>query len=142
MATPHPPSPPVNWTFWRVAWATLVLAFVGLSFWLLYRFHQVIFILFIAIVIGTIIRPVVVWLHRQGLPQRTGVILVYLLLLALLTGFVLLLFPLIAEQSATITAAVPGYYRSLLEWMLDHPNPLTESLTAVLPATLSLPDPI
>ncbi len=138
----HPSSQPYNWTFWRVVWATLVLVSVGLGFWLLYRFHQVIFILFIAIVIGTIIRPIVLWLHRRGLPQRTGVILVYLLLLALLTGFVLLLFPLIAEQSATITAAVPGYYQSLLAWMLDHPNPLMESLTAVLPATLSLPEPI
>lgn len=142
MMTPHPPSPSVNWTFWRVAWATLVLAAVGLSFWLLYRFHQVIFILFVAIVIGTILRPAVTWLQRWGLPQKAGVILIYLLLLALLTGFVLLLFPLITEQSATITAAAPGYYQSLRGWMLDHPNPMLESLDAVLPATLSFPDPV
>lgn len=131
-----------NWTFWRVVWITLVLVFVGLGFWLLYRFHQVIFILFIAIVIGTIIRPVVAWLQRRGLPQRGGIILVYLLLLALLAGFGLLLFPLIAEQSVTITVAVPGYYQSLREWMTAHPSPLMESLTAVLPPTLSLPEPI
>jgi predicted PurR-regulated permease PerM len=131
-----------NWTFWRVVWATLVLVAVGLGFWLLYRFNQVIFILFIAIVIGTIIRPVVAWLHRRGLPPRGGIILVYLLLLALLAGFGLLLFPLIAEQSVTITAAVPGYYQSLREWMAAHPSPLMESLTAVLPNTLFLPEPI
>ena len=140
--TPNPPVQGYNWTFWRVVWATLVLVALGLGFWILYRFNQVIFILFIAIVIGTIIRPVVAWLHRRGLPQRAGIILVYLLLLALLTGFGLLLFPLIAEQSVTITAAVPGYYQSLLEWMVDHPSPLMESLTAVLPPTLSLPEPI
>lgn len=142
MMTPSPPSPPVNWTFWRVAWATLVLAAVGLSFWLLYRFHQVIFILFVAIVIGTILRPVVVWLHRRGTPQKAGVILVYLLLLALLIGFVLLLFPLIAEQTTTIMAAVPGYSQSLRGWMLGHPNQLIESLGTRLPTTLSLPDPV
>ena len=123
-------------------WATLVLVFVGLSFWLLYRFHQVIFILFVAIVIGTILRPVVAWLHRRGLPQKAGVILIYLLLLALLTGFVLLLFPLITEQSATITAAVPGYYQNLRGWLVDHPNPMLDSLNAVLPATPSFPDPV
>lgn len=44
-------------------WATLVLVFVGLGFWLLYRFYQVVFILFIAIVMGTVIRPAVTWLH-------------------------------------------------------------------------------
>ena len=52
-------SPPYTWTFWRVVRATLVLVSVGLGFWLLYRFNQVIFILFIAIVLGTILRPVV-----------------------------------------------------------------------------------
>jgi predicted PurR-regulated permease PerM len=44
------------------------------------------------------------------------------LLLALLTGFVLLLFPLIAEQSTTITAVLPGYYQSVYGWTLENPN--------------------
>ena len=130
-----------NWTFWRVVWATLVLVFVGLSFWLIYRFHQVLFILFIAIIIGTILRPVVAWLQRRGIPGVAGVILVYFLLLALLIGFGLLLFPLIAEQSATITAALPDYYQSLRGWILDHPNQLTESLRPLLPATLPVSAP-
>src|SRR3989337_1083396 len=109
----HPLSQQVDWTFQRVVWATLVLVFVALGFWLLYRFNQVVFILFIAIVMGTVIRPVVAWLHRRGLSRIAGVILVYLLLLALLISFVLLLFPLIVEQGTTIAAAVPGYYPSL-----------------------------
>lgn len=137
-----PPHQRYNWTFWRVVWATLVLAFIGLSFWLLYRFHQVIFILFIAIVIGTILRPVVAWLHRRGVPRKAGVILIYLLLLALLMVFVLLLYPLITEQSATIAAAVPGYYQNMRGWLVDQPNFMLDSLNAVLPATLSFPDPV
>src|SRR5512133_902572 len=96
-----------NWTFRRVVWATLVLISVILGFWLIYRFNQVIFILFVAIVLVTVIRPAVTWLHQRGLPQTTGVILVYLLLLLLLTGFLLLLFPLISDQSKTIAAAIP-----------------------------------
>lgn len=139
MMTPDPPLPPANWTFWRVVWGTLVFVCVGLSFWLLYRFHQVIFILFVAIVIGTMLRPVVARLHRRGLPQKAGVILIYLLLLALLTGFVLLLFPLIAEQSTIILAAVPGYFQSLRGWLLDQTNPLVAILGALLPTTVSLP---
>ena len=125
-----------QWTFRRVMWATLVLVFVALSFWLLYRFNQVVFILFIAIVMGTVIRPVVTWLHRRGLPRIAGVILVYFLLLALLIGFVLLLFPLIVEQGTTIAAAVPGYYQSLREWMVNYPNQLIVRLSEFLPATL------
>jgi len=132
----HPPSQLYNWTFRRVVWATLVLVFVALSFWLLYRFNQVIFILFIAIVMGTVIRPVVTWLHRRGLPRVAGGILVYLLLLALLISFVLLLFPLIVEQGTTIAAAVPDYYQSLREWMVNYPNQLIVRLSEFLPATL------
>jgi predicted PurR-regulated permease PerM len=140
--TLHPPSQPYPWTFRRVMWATLVLVFVALGFWLLYRFNQVVFILFIAIVMGTVIRPVVTWLHRRGLPRIAGVILVYLVLLALLISFVLLLFPLIVEQGTTIAAAVPGYYQNLLEWMVNDPNQWIVRLSEFLPATLPGLEPI
>jgi predicted PurR-regulated permease PerM len=123
-------------------WATLVLVSVALSFWLLYRFSQVVFILLVAIVIGTVIRPVVAWLHRRGIPRIAGVILVYLALLALLVSFVLLLFPLIVEQGTTIAAAVPGYYHSLREWMVNYPNQLIVRLSEFLPATLPSLDPL
>jgi len=125
-----------DWTFRRVVWATLVLISVIVGFWLLYRFNQVVFILFIAIVLGTVIRPVVAWLHQRGLPRIAGVILIYLLLLILLTGFLLLLFPLIVEQGTTIAGAVPGYYQSLREWMVNYPNQLIVRLSDFLPATL------
>jgi predicted PurR-regulated permease PerM len=117
-------------------WATLVLVSIALGFWLLYRFNQVVFILFVAILMGTVIRPAVAWLHRRGLPRIAGVILVYFLLLALLIGFVLLLVPLIVEQGRTIAAAVPGYYQSLRAWMVNIPNDLIVRLSEFLPATL------
>ena len=84
-----------NWTFRRVVWATLVLVSVAFCFWLLYRFYQVVFVLFTAIVIGTVIRPIVNWLYQRGIPRIAGIILVYILLLVLLAGFLWLLFPLI-----------------------------------------------
>jgi len=138
----NPPSQPYQWTFQRVMGATLVLVFVALSFWLLYRFNQVVFILFIAIVMGTVIRPVVTWLYQRGLPRIAGVILVYLILLALLISFVLLLFPLIVEQGSTIVAAVPDYYQSLREWMANFPNQSIMRLSEFLPATLPSLQPI
>ncbi|HSL43736.1 MAG TPA: AI-2E family transporter [Anaerolineales bacterium] len=127
---------PYNWTFRRVVWATLVLLSVVMGFWLIYRFNQVIFILFVSIVIGTVIRPAVAWLHQRGLPQTAGVILVYLLLLLLLTGFLLLLFPLISEQGTTVAAAMPDYYQSLRQWVVNNPNQFLASLSEFLPAAL------
>ena len=131
-----------DWTFRRVVWATLVLVSVALGFWLLYRFNQVFFVLFIAILIGTAIRPAVAWLHRRGLPRIAGVILVYFLLLALLVGFVLLLVPLLVEQGTTVAAAVPGYYHSLREWMVTYPNQLIVRLGEFLPGTLPTLGPV
>lgn len=132
----NPISQPYNWTFRRVVWATLVLISVILGFWLFYRFSQVIFTLFIAIVIGTVIRPAVAWLHLRGLPPTAGVILVYLLVLLLLIGFLLLLFPLISEQSSTVTSAMPEYYQNLRVWLVNHPNPFLVGLSDFLPAAL------
>jgi len=134
-------TPPYDWTFRRVVWATLILISVALSFWLLYRFSQVVFILFIAIVIGTVIRPVVDWLYTRRIPRMAGGIFVYLLLLTLISGFVLLLFPLISEQSRNIAASVPGYYQSMRDWMMSNSNPLIEQLSEFLPVNLSVVGP-
>jgi predicted PurR-regulated permease PerM len=131
-----PVSQPYNWTFRRVVWATLVLASVSFCFWLLYQFYQVLFILFIAIVGGTVIRPVVNWLYQRGLPRIAGVILVYALLLILLAGFLWLLFPLIFEQSSTLAKEVPGYYQNLRTGMLNDSNQLFVRLGQLLPAAL------
>jgi len=113
-----------------------MLVSIMMGFWLLYQFYQVVFILFVAIVIGTVIRPAIAWLHQRGLSRIVGVILVYLLLVILLAGFLLLLLPLISEQGATIATAVPGYYQSLREWMANDPNQLISSLSGLFPVTI------
>ncbi|HCC79234.1 MAG: hypothetical protein A2X25_15405 [Chloroflexi bacterium GWB2_49_20] len=132
----QPPSQPYDWTFRRIVTATLTLVFVALGFWLFYRFNQVVFILFISIVMGTVIRPLVNWFHQHGLPRLTGVILVYILLLVLVTGFVLLLFPMIIEQGTTISAAIPGYYQGMRDWLVNNPNQLIVRMGQFLPWTL------
>jgi predicted PurR-regulated permease PerM len=132
----QPPSQSYDWTFRRVVWATLVLVSVMLGFWLLYRFNQVSFILFIAIVAGTVIRPIVTWLHQRGVPKLAGVALAYILLLIVFAGFLVLLFPLIVEQSTTIAGASAGYYQNLREGMVNYPNPLIVRLGEFLPAAL------
>ena len=137
----HPHSQLPDWTFRQVVWATLVLVFVAISFWLLYRFHQVFFILFISIVMGTVIRPVVTWLYQRGLPRIAGVSFIYVLLLAFFIGFMLLLFPLIIEQGETIAGVVPGYYYNLREWMVNYPNQLVVRISEFIPVALSSFEP-
>ena len=136
------PSQPYNWTFQRVVWATLVLVSVILGFWLLYRFYQVIFILFIAIVIGTVIRPGVNWLYQRGFSKIAGAILIYIVLFILLIGFLWLLFPLIFEQSSTLTREIPNYYQNLRAWIVNSSNQLFMRLGQLLPSALPKLNPV
>src|SRR6185503_11200166 len=131
-------APPLlpSWTTRRVILATLVVLAVASGFWLLYHFRLVVFILFIAIVIGIAMQPAVAWLQRRGVPPAVGAILVYLVLLALLIGFALLLVPLLIEQIATITASLPDYYQSLRDLMISARSRLIWRLGQQLPLEL------
>lgn len=120
----------------QVVLGTLVVVAVCLAFWFLFRFHQVILILFVAIVISTAIRPVVAWLHRRGLPRPLGIILVYLFLLALLAGFIVVGLPLILRQASNIIAQLPDLYERLRSSMMNAPTILFWRLGEALPAEL------
>jgi predicted PurR-regulated permease PerM len=105
----------------------------------LHRFYEVFFAMFIAIVIGTVIRPAGNWLSRHGIPKVTGVLLVYLLGLVLFGGFLWLLFPVIFEQTAMLAQHVPDYYHEVRFWLLESENPVFVRLGELLPNLLSIP---
>lgn len=141
MTTDIPVSPTYEWTFGRVVWATLVFAFVVFCFWLVYRFYEVVFTLFIAIVFGTVIRPLTEWLYQRGIPRMAAVILIYLMILLLLAGFLWLVFPLLLAQATAISDQLPGLYHSIRDWLLNSPNLLLVRFGASLPASLPMMTP-
>lgn len=127
---------PNPWTFRRVVWATLVFAFVVFCFWVIYRFYNVLFTLFIGILFGTVIRPLVNWLYQRGIPKVVGVILIYCVVLLLVATFLWLLFPVLFEQGATITKDLPTYYQSIRTAVVQSPNPLVARLGYLVPSAL------
>lgn len=137
MTTDIPVSQPYEWTFRRVVGATVVFALVVFCFWLAYRFYEVAFTLFIAIVFGTMIRPITERLHQRGIPRMAAVILVYLVILLLLTGFLWLIFPLLLAQAAAIANELPGLYQSIRDWLVNSSNLLFVRFGTSLPVSLS-----
>ena len=135
MATPAIPQS-YDWTFRRVVGATLIFAAVAFCFWLIYHFYQVVFILFIAIVIGTVIRPIANWLNQRGIPRTGAVLLIYLVLLSLFAGFLWLLFPVIFSQSTTIARDIPTFYQGFRENLMQSSNQFVVRTGAILPSTL------
>jgi predicted PurR-regulated permease PerM len=132
--------PVYDWTFRRVVWATCVFVASVVSLWLIYYFNQVIFTIIAAIILGTVIRPLVSFLYAHGVPRLAGNILAYLLPLVLFTGFGFLLFPLITNQGGLIINAIPGYYLTFRDWMMASSNPLILQLSEFLPLKLSVPN--
>lgn len=127
-----------TWTTGQVVTATLFVVCVVLTFWLLYSLRIVLFLFFVAIVIGTAIRPAVEWLHRRGISRAAGVIIIYVLIAALVSGILALVFPLIAEQGTQITQNLPQYYTSLRNLLINSGNRLLQNIGLRVPQEFSL----
>jgi predicted PurR-regulated permease PerM len=130
-----------TWATSQVVLATLFVVCVFLTFWLLYSLRLVLFLFFVAIVIGTAIRPAVEWLHRRGVSRSSGIILIYILIAALLTGFLALTFPLIADQATEISRNLPQYSADLRGALINSGNRLLQNIGWRIPSIPSLLTP-
>ena len=128
---------PTTWTTSQVVSATLFVVCVFLIFWLLYSLRIVLFLFFVAIVIGTAIRPTVDWLHRHGVSRAVGVIIVYVLIAAAVSGIIALVFPVIAEQTTQIAQSLPQYYTNLREGLINSGNRLLQNIGLRVPSEFS-----
>lgn len=135
---PSPSEEVKTWTTSQVVLATLFVVSVFLMFWLLYSLRIVLFLFFVAMVIGTAIRPAVEWLHRRGLSRSGGIILIYLLIAGVLTGILAMVFPLIADQVTGISRNLPQYYTGLREGLMHSSNRLLQNIGMRVPSQLSL----
>jgi predicted PurR-regulated permease PerM len=136
MNQPPPPGFP-NWSTRQVVIATIFIVSVGLCFWLLYRFSGIVFILFVAIVLGTAIRPLVDWLNSRGVPRSAGVLIVYLLLLSLAVGVVILIAPIVADQATSISQNIPKYYDTIRDGIITSHSRILQRIAIQLPPNLN-----
>src|SRR5688500_4391740 len=127
-----------TWTTSQVVLATVFVVCVFLTFWLLYNLRVVLFLFFIAVLIGTAIRPGVEWLHRRGIPRSLGIIIMYVLIAGLLVGFLALSLPLLAEQATEISRTLPDYYTELRSQLINSNNRLLQNIGWRFPSQLSL----
>lgn len=126
-----------GWTTGQVVFAAIFVVCVFLAFWLLFRLRGVVFLFFVAIVIGTAIRPGVDWLRRRGISRRSGIILIYLLILGLLTGFLAITFPLIAEQTTQVSQNFSQYYLDIRAALVNSGNRLLQNIGWRIPSQLN-----
>jgi predicted PurR-regulated permease PerM len=127
-----------TWTTSQVVFATVFVVLVFLTFWLLYNLRMVLFLFFVAIVIGTAIRPAVEWLHRRGISRSVGVIIIYIIIAALIAGFLALVLPLIIDQTTQIAQNFPQFYTSFRQLLINSDNRLVQDIGLRIPVQLSI----
>ena len=125
-------------TFKEALGAVILFLLVLAGFFGVYRFHHLLFTLFVAIIFGTMARPIHQWLINRRLPKYLISTLMLVGLLALVIGFVLLLLPVLSSQYQTLFSAIPRYYSSIRDWIASSKNELVVRLSESLPAQLSL----
>lgn len=125
-----------TWTTSQVIFITVFVVLVFLTFWLLYSIRLTIFLLFVAILIGIAIRPVVEWLYWRGISRPGGIILIYLLTISLLIGFLTIFVPLIAEQATQFSQTIPTYYSEMRAFLVNSGNEILRIIGQQFPPQL------
>ncbi len=126
------------WTSRRVFLMTLAVVGVIALAYLGYQLVNVLFMLFIAIVLATAMRPLVRWSKRWRIPDELSVLLIYAILLLVVIGMFAVLVPLLVEQGSTIVQNIPDYYEGLRSTFQESQSQLLRRLSRNLPAQLEL----
>jgi predicted PurR-regulated permease PerM len=125
--------------------ATLVVAGVVLGFALLYAARTVLFLLFVAIVLATALRPFVERLERHGATRTGAVVGVYAVLAVMFVGLIVVAGPVILDQAMAMVQAAPEFYRTFRSYLVEFPSVLVNRIASQLPdyaATTDQPDAV
>jgi predicted PurR-regulated permease PerM len=124
-----------EWTPRRVVQATLIVVAIAIAFYLVYRFQMVILSLFAAIIIGTAMEPLLVWLKQRGISRGVAAALIFLVVLLIAIGVILLMAPVITEQGTEIIETFGLYYGSMRDWLAQSDNLLLRRIGLQMPLT-------
>jgi predicted PurR-regulated permease PerM len=105
-----------RWPPWEVVRAGLVLITLGLTFYLLYRVQEVLFLLILAILLATAIEPLVNRLRRGPFTRGSGVLVVYTLIILAIGIPIYAVAPSLVTQAASFSDTLPDRLQSLLPY--------------------------
>ena len=86
--------------------ARVILSLLGLAF--LWFIRDILAVFFVALLLAALIDPFAHWFEKHKIPRGVGVIIVYILLVAILTGVTLLIVPPLVSQVGALAANLEG----------------------------------
>ncbi len=92
----------------QISFGTMVnAALLVVGLWVVWFLRDVVAILFVSLVLAAALEPWVDYLMKKRVPRIAGVLIIYILLLAILSGLVALLVPPITQELKDLSANVP-----------------------------------
>ncbi len=128
----------MRWTLRQVVLATLFVAGLLLSAALLYRFRLVALMLFVAVLVGTALKPAVSFLAARGIPHIYGELLIYGVVLLVFVGFVVLVLPPFLQQANAVTGLAREYYNETRQALVNSQSRIVRNVGLQLPANPDL----
>ena len=124
----------------RTVSATVVVLVVAAGFGLMVRLSGVLFDLFVALVLGTAVRPLAERLVRHGLSRSTSAVVVFSALALFVVGAALVLLPALAHQATDVTTEIPRYLEGLDHRLESSSSPILRGFGRVLPSRIARPE--
>lgn len=91
----------------------IFVALFVLGLWFLYFIRDIILQLFVALLLMTILEPLVSALTRIRIPRSLAVLITYILVIGLFGGIIALIAPTLAQQTANFVTALPTYLSNI-----------------------------
>ncbi|MFV2175960.1 AI-2E family transporter [Actinomadura sp. LOL_016] len=94
----------------------ITLAFVA-GLWIVERLRELLVLLLTSLFLAFAIEPAVNWLARRGWRRGAGTALMFVVIAALLAGFVGGIGSLLATQTSNLIDEFPGYVTGVIDWI-------------------------
>ena len=96
--------------------AVLAVVGVAVSLWVVVQIRSLIFAVFVALFLSFALEPAVVRLVKRGWKRSVATILVFVVLVAMLFGFIAIMIPPVARQVGVISEELPGLVQNTIDF--------------------------
>lgn len=125
------------WTIRQIVGATLVVALISVSFWMVYRFNFVLFYFLAAIMIHIAMRPIINHVRRLGPRGTSAILLSYGLVVSIVAlGFILIV-PTFAQQLSDLGMLLPQRYSEMRGGLIGSSSDLLHNIGLSIPLQMT-----
>ena len=110
----------VEISYKTIIFATLLL----IGIWFLIQIKEIIILIFLSIILLSALLKPVEWLSSKGIPRVLSAILVYIVLIALISFSIGIIFPPLIDQTSDFVSRLPTIASTINEFLIFNKIPV------------------